>query len=402
MEQYFDPAISHEQMRRIAPGAMENTARFQAQQVRDVLRKRGLLRENVVRYYYRPFDVRWLYWEPETKLLDEKRAEYWPHVYQGNLWLTTTRRYRKEAFYQPQVTRLLTDRNVIEANVQVVPLYLRMGHEAQTRFDDPGQRFTLGGSKRANLTDQAADYLETFGTIADVPLLFHHAIAVLHAPTYATDNAGGLRLDWPRVPLPAQRTALETSASLGRQVAALLDPEQTVGGVTSGAARLELQKLGGFTRVTSGGGQPGELELTAGWGYGGRGGITMPGQGRLIRRDYILDERSAIVQGAAVLGLDEAAALTLLGEQTCDVYLNDLAYWRNVPVNVWEYTIGGYQVIKKWLSYRERELLGRALKVEEVREVTAIVRRIAALLLLGPQLDANYRAVSAGTYEWKQ
>jgi hypothetical protein len=26
------------------------------------------------------------------------------------------------------------------------------------------------------------------------------------------------------------------------------------------------------------------------------------------------------------------------------------------------YTIGGYQVIKKWLSYRERALLGREFK----------------------------------------
>jgi hypothetical protein len=57
-------------------------------------------------------------------------------------------------------------------------------------------------------------------------------------------------------------------------------------------------------------------------------------------------------------------------------------------------------VIKKWLSYRERELLGRALNVEEAREVTAMVRRIAALLLLGPQLDANYRAAAADTYAW--
>lgn len=402
MEQYFDPSISHEQMKSIAPGLMDSTARFQAQQVRDTLRKRGLLRKNFVRYCYRPFDLRWLYWEPETKLLDEKRAEYWPHVYQGNLWFTTTRRYRKEGFYQPQITQSLTDRNIIEANVQMVPLYLRMGHEIQTRFDDPGQRFILGGSRRANLTDQGADYLESFCSIADVPLLFHHTIAVLHASAYAVENAGGLRLDWPRVPLPAMRTALEASASLGRQVAALLDPEQSVAGVTSGATRLELQKLGGFTRTNNAGQQPGEMEVTAGWGFAGRGGITMAGQGRLDRRDYTADERSAIAQGTATLGLDEAAALALLGEQTCDVYLNDLAYWRNVPVNVWEYTIGGYQVLKKWLSYREHKLLGRALKVEEVREVTAIVRRIAALLLLGPQLDANYRAVAADTYEWKQ
>jgi hypothetical protein len=30
-----------------------------------------------------------------------------------------------------------------------------------------------------------------------------------------------------------------------------------------------------------------------------------------------------------------------------------LSYWRNVLARVWGYYIGGYQVIKKWLSYRE-------------------------------------------------
>jgi len=42
-------------------------------------------------------------------------------------------------------------------------------------------------------------------------------------------------------------------------------------------------------------------------------------------------------------------------------------------------------VIKKWLSYREQELLGRPLKLEEVTEVTHMARRIAAILLLEPQ-----------------
>ncbi len=58
------------------------------------------------------------------------------------------------------------------------------------------------------------------------------------------------------------------------------------------------------------------------------------------------------------------------GDQAVDVYLNDLAYWRCVPAGVWSYTIGGYQVMKKWLNYRERPLLGRDLNVHGVREVT--------------------------------
>ena len=67
---------------------------------------------------------------------------------------------------------------------------------------------------------------------------------------------------------------------------------------------------------------------------------------------------------------------------------------------VWSYTIGGYQVIKKWLSYREQELLGRSLKQEEVIEVTQMARRITAILLLEPELDANYQAVKQSTYPW--
>jgi hypothetical protein len=59
-----------------------------------------------------------------------------------------------------------------------------------------------------------------------------------------------------------------------------------------------------------------------------------------------------------------------------------------------EYTLGGYQVLKKWLSYREKALLGRDLSMDEVHEVMNVVRHIAAILLLSPALNANYAAVS--------
>lgn len=68
-------------------------------------------------------------------------------------------------------------------------------------------------------------------------------------------------------------------------------------------------------------------------------------------------------------GISEQQALKLIGARTLDVYLNNLAYWKNIPLRVWGYTIGDYQTIKKWLSYREREILGRALKMDEPRAV---------------------------------
>jgi hypothetical protein len=89
-----------------------------------------------------------------------------------------------------------------------------------------------------------------------------------------------------------------------------------------------------------------------------------------------------------------------LGATTFDIYLYDRAYWSNIPSRVWSYSLGGYPVLKKWLSYREHAILGRPLKPEEVREFRDIARRIAAILLLEPALDANYQAVTATLFDW--
>jgi hypothetical protein len=126
----------------------------------------------------------------------------------------------------------------------------------------------------------------------------------------------------------------------------------------------------------------------------------MPGKGKIVERDYTAKEHEAIAEGAAALGLSADQIISLLGTHALDVYVNNLAYWKNIPARVWEYTIGGYQVIKKWLSYREREILGRGLTTNEVHVVTDIARCIAAILLVEPKLDANYGAIAGSTYQW--
>ncbi|MCX6032061.1 MAG: DNA methyltransferase, partial [Chloroflexi bacterium] len=148
----------------------------------------------------------------------------------------------------------------------------------------------------------------------------------------------------------------------------------------------ELKPIAVLARVGGGSLDPaaGDLDVTAGWGHAGQEGVTMPGRGRLVGNNA----------PAHVPGTSEVPGTSY------DVYLNDVAYWRNVPARVWDYTIGGYQVIKKWLSYRERALLGRGLTIEEAQEVTHMARRIAALMLLEPALDANYAAVVGATYAW--
>ena len=64
------------------------------------------------------------------------------------------------------------------------------------------------------------------------------------------------------------------------------------------------------------------------------------------------------------------------------MYLNKRAYWRNVPAAIWNYKLGGYQVLKKWLSYREQAMLDRPLTPEEVQYFADTARRIARVLLI--------------------
>ena len=73
---YFNSELSHEEIARRYPSVMNSSARFNSRAVRDSLLKRDESdeRSGFVRYAYRPFDDRWLYWEAETKLLDEKRS----------------------------------------------------------------------------------------------------------------------------------------------------------------------------------------------------------------------------------------------------------------------------------------------------------------------------------------
>jgi hypothetical protein len=80
--------------------------------------------------------------------------------------------------------------------------------------------------------------------------------------------------------------------------------------------------------------------------------------------------------------------------------ITEVANWRNIPARVWGYYIGGYQIIQRWLSYREQPLLGRPLTPDEVEEVTHMARRLAAIVLMEPALNANYQDSKASLHPW--
>ena len=77
-----------------------------------------------VPYAFRPFDNRWLYWETRAKLVDRPRAEYKPHVFEGNLWLSAQQKPRRE-WSPPQVIAHIGCLTCMDRGAICVPAWLR-------------------------------------------------------------------------------------------------------------------------------------------------------------------------------------------------------------------------------------------------------------------------------------
>ena len=323
---YFDASLSHDDIARRYPVAMKSSSGFairDAHAVRDALLARGDPNQaGFVRHSYRSFDNRWLYWEAEHGLLGRPVPDYRPHVFQGNAWLVAQQKPRRD-WSPPQVISHIGCLDLMDRGATCIPVWLR----------DDGIGSDANNARRANLSNAVKRYLDHLG--AGPEDLFHYVVATLHDLAYRTANAGALRMERPRIPRPgwpdgaANRAvgALAESAARGRELARLLDPDTPVAGATQGALRPEF------------------------------GVIAVPAtidQGNMTGDDFAL---------AAV-----------------DVYLNDRTFWRNVPAAVWSYKLGGYQVLKKWLSYRSRLILDRPLKPDEVQHFTDTTRRIGTFL----------------------
>jgi len=374
---YFDSDVSDADIAKLSARAMQQTNRFDPHKVRQQLLLRGVLRDHFVRYCYRPFDVRWVYWEPETKLLGEKVPSSFRQLDEANLFLVTTGRTRKYDVVPPLVTRWLTDLNAMDSGASVFPLRVRV-------FDT---------SWADNISDVGRRFVEHVG--ATTRDLFAHCVAILHSAKYRNENTDAIRYDWPRIPLPT-KNAFERSALLGESVIHLLD-ETIAHQPHAGIGVAVLSRVGGSAAV-----QPHELVLTAGWGYENRAGAIMPGRGRLRERPFSTKEILDLDSIAASLSLTREAIVTLLGEGTVDIFLNENIAWLNVPAAVWAYTLGGYAVLKKWLSYRETSLLKRPLSKAEARYFSDVTRRLTWLVLQEPLLHSNYEAAVSAALDPKE
>ncbi|MBU4231505.1 MAG: N-6 DNA methylase, partial [Proteobacteria bacterium] len=251
MRRYFDSKVEWDELKALGTGLTNNAARFDAKKTRTkVLKLEKFDATRIIRYVLRPLELRWCYYTPIRPLWNEPRPSLFIHQFPENAFLVS----RPSGVASPEgipfyFLKCLGDFDFIRGHSYHFPIQLRFEPEQKRAGNNQGSFFKPDTTPTANLSAAARTYLAALGlpnpdaAPETAALIWMHALAVGYAPAYLTENADGIRQDWPRVPLPDTADALRASARLGREIAARLDPETPVPGVTAGTLRPELKAM---------------------------------------------------------------------------------------------------------------------------------------------------------------
>jgi predicted helicase len=192
----------------------------------------------------------------------------------------------------------------------------------------PVWRFDPANTKQENFSPQFRAYIDAlYEHHYTADEIVGYIYAILHAPTYRTRYGEFLRIDFPRVPFPESADDFETLSSLGWAL------------VQAHLLR-ELPRRG----------------LAA---YHGKGDHTV----EAVRYSF--------------------------AEQA--VTINETQFFNPVPEAVWEFHIGGYQVLDKYLKSRKR----RALSLDGISHVGAIADSLAFTIEQMAKIEEAYRSAFA-------
>jgi hypothetical protein len=393
MARYADTTETFDTLKSAGIGPVQDAARFDARAARGrFLAAGGLDAGRITQMMEHPFDRRWVFYTDQRPLWNEPRPALAAQQAAGNRFIVTRVQARKADEGIPVFfTSDLPGDHLFDPNTRPFPV-----RSYRDAIPGIGGLALHDGEIVPNLSPRAREYLGDIGASTwldaghdEMDALWLHALAIAYSPAWLDENEEGILDDWPRVPLPDTFEKLSASVALGRRLADLLDPSRAVVGVTSGTIDAVLRQTGVLERVGGGSATSSDFAMTARWGARDARGAVMPGPGRIIERPYGPLESATHAQRE------------VLGEHTMDIYLNEHLFWRNIPTEVWGFTIGGFQVLKKWLSYRADAVIGRPLTLAEVNYVSETARRLAAIRMLGSLLDANYQGCADGSWPWR-
>ena len=309
---------------------------------------------------YRPFDTRYIFYNRNA--IDFDRREIMNHMHiGGNIALLASRITRNQEFTSVFVTRLLSEMKTADSTrcSYHFPLYLYPSMVNPTLFDPqqpsdaPGGRYpNLNSNFIADLSERVGlrfipdghgDLSQTFGP-EDV---LHYTYAVFHSPTYRDRYAEFLKIDFPRLPLTSDVDLFRALVGLGADLVAvhLLEDDYPVASWNQQGKDSPLQHpITVFVEQETG-----------------------AKMGKFSKRTCYKDGR---------VYLDTSS-------------LKRSSYFEGVPEDVWNFHIGGYQVLRKWL-YDRRETgsqVGRVLTEEDIAHYQRIVVALKETMRLMEEID---------------
>jgi len=299
------------------------------------LKESGLDREKIVPILYRPFDVRYTYYTGNSRGFHcMPRRDVMRHMLAGeNVGLIVPRQH-KGGFGAYIAEHIGTHKTVAVFDINYYfPLYLYPDHSKRDLFSHLGPQ-----GRQPNLNPRVVAALTAaYGREPTPEEIFRYVYAVLYADSYREKYADFLRTDFPRIPFTADLELFQTLAALGQRLVdlhLLRSPE-----LDPPLARFEGQGDGRIARAKSQG----------------------------FRYDAGMER----------------------------VYVNKTQYFEPVPLELWEYQIGGYQVLGKWLKDRRSRQLG----LDEIRTYCRVVTAIACTIRLQEEIDALYPAAEKALVE---
>lgn len=163
--------------------------------------------ENNLPYCYRPFDVQWIDYDVER--IARARENIMVHLKKQNTALCLIKiNSSSDGLFKVLVSSCMTDKTILSSkdNANVFPLYLYT--------DEFGKE-----TKVANLNeDEWQKFNNAIGRTTTPEELLAYIYAVLHSPRYRERYKEFLKIDFPRIPLPASESEFDRLAQIGQQL----------------------------------------------------------------------------------------------------------------------------------------------------------------------------------------
>jgi len=290
------------------------------------------INDQIIFYNYRPFDSRFTIYN--FKILQRARQNLMNNLLKDNLAMCITNISNQKLYNEVFVTNEITDKHLTGHQTYVFPLYLynREEERQQTAFDGQekldleGVQHTLRhkSDKEPNIDSKLLDILRnTFSKILNPQEVFYYIYAILYSNIYRLKYQEFLKIDFPRIPFTKDYNLFKQLAELGEQL-----------------VNLHLLKTSQLSNPIS-------------KFHGGNGN-------RVEKREYEEKEKR--------------------------VYINNQQYFENIDPEVWNYFIGGYQVLDKWLKDRK----GRMLSSEDIKHYCKVVTVLSKTIETQKRIDKLY------------